>query len=96
MIDLLTATVALIILLSTERKHERQVTTMTEDRRDRTRLVQDRIIEASERRGYTDDMRVSNDMPATITLAHLRAFIFPEHLATMENVLLALTNPNRR
>ena len=69
---------------------------MSEDKRDQARYIQNLVIVAAEKRGYTDDMRVSNNMPANITLGMLRTFIFPDYLSEIENVLLVLTNPNRR
>jgi len=69
---------------------------MSDAKRDEVRQLQDRIIIAAEKRGYSDDMRVSNDMPNTITLGALRSYIFPEYTSVLETVLYTLTSPNRR
>lgn len=67
------------------------------DEADRSRLrrLQDRIIEVAERNKYAEDMRVSVDMPADVTLATLRSYVYVPYEAELRAVLFELTGEDR-
>jgi hypothetical protein len=64
--------------------------------RNAVRKVQDKIIQLADERGYDEYMRISNDMPNTITLNSIRMYIYPDYLRELEAVLYALESTNRR
>lgn len=63
---------------------------MTNEQRDITRSLQDRIIVVCEKRAIGDDMRVSLDMPSGITVGSLRKVIYPKYEVELQRVLWLL------
>jgi hypothetical protein len=63
--------------------------------RDNARAIQDKLIRLADKYGYEDGMRVSTDLPASITLGTLRTFIYPEYLADIARVIHNLESRSR-
>jgi hypothetical protein len=54
---------------------------------DRCFDVQVRLVQACERRQYSDRKPLSPDLPDRLTVGAIRGVLFPEHLDAMETLL---------
>jgi hypothetical protein len=61
---------------------------MTDDKRDQlTRIIQDCLVAYARWNGFSDKARMSNDLPAALTVGNLRKYLYPRYLSEMTALL---------
>jgi hypothetical protein len=63
------------------------MTILTMKQRDDTRKLQDTLLRLCNEQGLTDSLRVSENMPADITIGALRMYIYPDYTSELNTVL---------
>ena len=59
--------------------------------RNEMRALQDRIIEKCSKVGYTDNIRISENMPIDINIGAIKKYIYPAYRNELERILTILS-----